>query len=120
MGACFCMGPQNGEPFCPCIMRERGIIKRDGKWIEPEKVIGDVMPSTPFKDHIFKEKAKCTDPHHEPPMFLHVPPGESYVHVCPSCGETKTITNNVTFSEIEDEDAFTAESDDEVLDLLGR
>lgn len=22
MGACFCMGPQNGEPFCPCKMRQ--------------------------------------------------------------------------------------------------
>ena len=23
MTACFCIGPQNGEPYCPCRMRER-------------------------------------------------------------------------------------------------
>lgn len=22
MSGCFCMGPQNGEPFCPCKMRQ--------------------------------------------------------------------------------------------------
>lgn len=22
MNACFCIGPQNGEPYCPCQMRE--------------------------------------------------------------------------------------------------
>jgi hypothetical protein len=32
----------------------------------------------------------------------------------------KPQSTNVTFSEDEDEDAFAAESDDEILDLLGR
>ena len=121
---CFCIGPQNGEPYCPCEMRSRGIFQRDGKWIEPEKVVGAVRKS-PFddliKDNIYTKKdIKCTDPNHNPPMHLYVAPGETYLHTCPSCGELMAITNNITFSEVEDEDAFAAESDDEILDLLGR
>lgn len=38
--SCGCVGPQNGEPKCPCLMR--GIIKRDGRWIEPERDLGPV------------------------------------------------------------------------------
>lgn len=41
--ACNCIGPQNGEPRCPCQMR--GLIQRDGKWIQPERVVGDVVPT---------------------------------------------------------------------------
>lgn len=40
--ACCCIGCQNGEPYCPCKMRALGVIKRDGKWVLPEKIIGDV------------------------------------------------------------------------------
>ena len=40
--ACFCIGPRNGEPLCPCAMRMRGIFKRDGHWIEPEHDLGPV------------------------------------------------------------------------------
>lgn len=39
--ACCCMGPQNGEPFCPC--RMRGMEQRNGRWIEPEKDHGPVL-----------------------------------------------------------------------------
>jgi len=38
--ACNCIGPQNGEPRCPCMMR--GLIQRNGRWIEPEKDLGPV------------------------------------------------------------------------------
>lgn len=30
--ACFCVGPQNGEPLCPC--RMRGVQVRDGRYVE--------------------------------------------------------------------------------------
>jgi hypothetical protein len=40
---CGCVGPQNGEPLCPCQMR--GIIVRDGRYIRPEQDLGPV--STP-------------------------------------------------------------------------
>lgn len=33
---CFCIGPQNGEPFCPCEMRRRRIRVVNGRWVEPE------------------------------------------------------------------------------------
>ena len=41
--ACNCVGPQNGEPRCPCQMRN--IIIRDGRYIEPEKDLGPVPMS---------------------------------------------------------------------------
>ncbi len=44
--ACYCMGPQGGEPLCPCQMRAQGIFERDGQWIrpaQPEQVVGPLM-----------------------------------------------------------------------------
>lgn len=38
--SCNCIGPQRGEPRCPCQMR--GIIERDGRWIVPEQDLGPV------------------------------------------------------------------------------
>ena len=32
MTACCCLGPQNGEPVCPCRMKNVKII--DGRWVE--------------------------------------------------------------------------------------
>lgn len=129
--ACNCLGPQNGEPFCPCMMNRLGIFKRGDKWIEPEKVVGVVIdktkPQMPFSQ---KWDSPCTDYRHNPPMGLYVPPGETYVHVCGGCGATRSITSlNITcqttdsvepfiFSEDEDEDAFTSESDDEIKKTL--
>ena len=46
--ACACIGPQNGQPRCPCAMR--GVIVRDGRYIQPEQDLGPVEPraqSTP-------------------------------------------------------------------------
>lgn len=31
-------------------------------------------------------KKICRDPNHNPPMYLYIPPGQEYVHICPSCG----------------------------------
>ncbi len=41
--ACNCVGPQRGEPRCPCLMRN--IIVRDGCWIQPEVNLGPVIPA---------------------------------------------------------------------------
>lgn len=41
MHACNCIGPQNGEPKCPCKMR--GMVQRDGRWIERERDYGPVV-----------------------------------------------------------------------------
>ena len=35
---CNCIGPQNGQPLCPCMMR--GVSQRDGRWIMPERDLG--------------------------------------------------------------------------------
>lgn len=39
---CNCIGPQNGQPLCPCQMR--GVIQRDGRWIATERDLGPVKP----------------------------------------------------------------------------
>ena len=38
--ACFCVGPQNGEPLCPCRMRDVQI--RDGRYVLPERDLGPI------------------------------------------------------------------------------
>lgn len=40
---CNCIGPQNGEPLCPCMMRARKVYEKDGRWIEPEKDLGPIL-----------------------------------------------------------------------------
>ena len=39
--SCGCVGPRPGEPLCPCKMR--GLIKRKGRWIQPERDRGPVQ-----------------------------------------------------------------------------
>jgi hypothetical protein len=103
------------------MMRQLGIYQRDGKWIEPERVIGIVnKPTMPFS----QPAPRCADFRHQPPVGLYVESGDTYVHECPSCDYKKTIVGqlvqNYAFNEDEDADAFSAESDNEILDKLGR
>ena len=37
---CNCIGPQGGEPLCPCAMR--GVIVRDSRYVLPERDLGPV------------------------------------------------------------------------------
>lgn len=37
VSACACLGPQNGEPRCPC--RMRNIVKVDDKYYEVLRVV---------------------------------------------------------------------------------
>lgn len=39
--SCGCVGPQDGQPRCPCHMR--GVIERNGRWIVPEQDLGPVL-----------------------------------------------------------------------------
>lgn len=39
--SCNCIGPQNGEPLCPCQMR--GVEQRSGRWVVPERDLGPVV-----------------------------------------------------------------------------
>jgi hypothetical protein len=36
--ACNCIGPQNGEPKCPCMMRN--VFKKNGRWVQAEIDLG--------------------------------------------------------------------------------
>jgi len=36
--SCFCIGPQNGQPLCPCAMR--GVVVKNGRYIVPQKDLG--------------------------------------------------------------------------------
>lgn len=41
----------------------------------------------------------CTSPSHDFPSMLYVPPGETVVHTCPSCGqESKVVGQEFTLS----------------------
>ena len=48
--ACCCVGPQNGDPLCPCQMRSVKIV--DGRYIKTQ----DLGPVSPTVDNrIFKD-----------------------------------------------------------------
>lgn len=40
MTPCNCVGPQNGEPLCPC--RMRGVIIKNGRYVMPEQDLGPI------------------------------------------------------------------------------
>ena len=40
INTCFCIGPQNGKPLCPCAMRN--VYQKDGRWIQRETDLGAV------------------------------------------------------------------------------
>jgi len=42
--SCSCIGPQNGQPYCPCQMRAFGVYERGGRWVQPERDLGPVQP----------------------------------------------------------------------------
>ncbi len=45
--SCACVGPKNGEPLCPCMMR--GVRQRNGRWIRPEQDLGPVRDADSLK-----------------------------------------------------------------------
>lgn len=45
---CNCIGPQSGEPLCPCMMR--GVAKKNGRWVRPEQDLGEVLKKEPTND----------------------------------------------------------------------
>lgn len=46
VGACACVGPQNGEPFCPCRMK-REAAKQQGQW-----ALSQLQKPSPFKSYV--------------------------------------------------------------------
>ena len=41
------------------------------------------------------DKGPCMSHSHQPPMHLYIPPGESFTHVCPSCGAEVVLKGTV-------------------------
>lgn len=41
--SCGCIGPQNGEPFCPCMMRAKRVTIKNGRYVVPEQDLGPVQ-----------------------------------------------------------------------------
>lgn len=40
----------------------------------------------------------CRHKSHNPPMFIYIPNGKGYKHICPSCGKiTNLITPQISF-----------------------
>lgn len=39
--SCFCVGPQNGQPLCPCLMKS--VVIKDGHYVIPEKKLGPAV-----------------------------------------------------------------------------
>ena len=56
MASCFCVGPQNGEPLCPCKMRGVKII--DGRYVRTE----DLGPVKKGKVFDILENIKNAEP----------------------------------------------------------
>ena len=40
LSSCYCIGPQNGQPLCPCMMRNVKVI--DGRYVRVED-LGPVL-----------------------------------------------------------------------------
>ena len=45
---CNCIGPQNGEPKCPCLMK--AVVIKDGRYIQPAVDLGPVPNNAAHKD----------------------------------------------------------------------
>lgn len=41
---------------------------------------------------------KCNHPEHDPPMYINIPSGKGYKHVCPLCGKVTNVEPlNITY-----------------------
>lgn len=81
---CYCVGPQFGQIFCPCQLS--GLTRSQMLGTPPPS---DKQPG--FFDLPMPQR--CTDPSHNFPMHLYIPPGKGYRHVCPSCGSVQEVAN---------------------------
>ncbi len=76
MSACFCVGPQNGEPLCPCQMRH--VERRNGRYVQ-------TIDYGPTNDERRTDQLPVI-----PPLPKDYPPTEHNppVAICGECGRT--------------------------------
>lgn len=95
---CACLGPQEGEPVCPCAMR--WVKKVDGRYVNSK---GEDLGPIVFvnKSRIEKQtKEGCYHAGHNPDfdMINSLALGEVYIHVCPQCkAEYNCMPSVMTF-----------------------
>lgn len=46
--SCNCIGPQNGDNYCPCMMRSKAQEKQ--KWLDDLKQVYDLVPKKVVSD----------------------------------------------------------------------
>lgn len=79
---CACRGPQNGEPLCPCMMRQKRTMEVDKLFPEPEPVSSYPLDINWDKDNtkqkcLFVEFIKHNPDKAGEPLWLSCP--------CPKC-----------------------------------
>lgn len=42
-------------------------------------------------------KKPCMNPEHDFPSMIYIPPGESFTHTCPGCGNKITAQNSIVY-----------------------
>lgn len=55
VGACLCIGPQNGEPLCPCKMR--GVVVKKGRYVIPEQDLGPAKDEGELIERLMQDGA---------------------------------------------------------------
>lgn len=86
MNRCYCIGPQNGDKMCPCMMQQNG-LRMNPKFQMPT-VQDNKSGFFPLPSYQI-----CNDPEHNVPSHLYVPAGQGYRHICPKCGYQQTVIN---------------------------
>ncbi len=85
MNQCNCIGPQDGEPYCPCMMKNLPELNR-------EIAKGLLAKKSGFEDDPIGKP--CPHPSHNPPTHMVIPHGKLYRHICPECGYECVIRSN--------------------------
>lgn len=59
--SCFCIGPQNGQPLCPCQMRS--VTQVDGRWVRTQD-LGPVNSYESMMKDYEEESSKILEDYH--------------------------------------------------------
>lgn len=88
--SCGCIGPQNGEPLCPCMMRN--VEEKNGRYVKREQDLGPVLPNESELFELFqflKSPNKIDEDGYriipKLPKDLPIVPGKSGIK-CGECG----------------------------------
>lgn len=87
------MGPQHGEPLCPCQMRHLKV--ENGRWITPDgKDLGEYFFVNKTRVEDLKDEDACQAMGHNPHPDNVPPMGKVFIHVCDACGDSFRLMPN--------------------------